>query len=235
MLDIESFAEAVIGVPGEGLNLEQRRLVSIGVELAAKPDLLLFLDEPTSGLDAQSSLAILRILRRLADMGMAVIATIHQPSDALFQQFDRLLFLGKGGTTIYFGEIGKDSRTVLTYFESHGAQPCKPSENPAEYFLNVVAETTANSIDWVGKWENCVEREALIRRVQTIEKAPSTAERPRHFPQPWYTQLALTTRRVAQFHWRSPAYIWAKVALGVLAALYFLPNGFFSFEECRAN
>jgi ABC-type multidrug transport system ATPase subunit len=47
MLNMESFAEAIVGVPGEGLNVEQRKLLTIGVELAAKPKLLLFLDEPT--------------------------------------------------------------------------------------------------------------------------------------------------------------------------------------------
>ena len=47
MLRIEDFAEAIVGVPGEGLNVEQRKLLTIGVELAAKPKLLLFLDEPT--------------------------------------------------------------------------------------------------------------------------------------------------------------------------------------------
>jgi len=69
MLGMEDFAEAVVGVPGEGLNVEQRKLLTIGVELAAKPKLLLFLDEPTSGLDSQSSWAICAFLRKLADSG----------------------------------------------------------------------------------------------------------------------------------------------------------------------
>jgi ATP-binding cassette subfamily G (WHITE) protein 2 (PDR) len=56
MLNMSDFAEAVVGVPGEGLNVEQRKLLTIGVELAAKPKLLLFLDEPTSGLDSQASI-----------------------------------------------------------------------------------------------------------------------------------------------------------------------------------
>jgi ATP-binding cassette, subfamily G (WHITE), member 2, PDR len=55
ILNMDEFADAVVGVPGEGLNVEQRKLLTIGVELAAKPALLLFLDEPTSGLDSQSS------------------------------------------------------------------------------------------------------------------------------------------------------------------------------------
>lgn len=51
LLEMEAYADAVVGVPGEGLNVEQRKRLTIGVELAAKPQLLLFLDEPTSGLD----------------------------------------------------------------------------------------------------------------------------------------------------------------------------------------
>lgn len=49
MLDMGDVADALIGSPGAGLNLEKRKRVSVGVELAAKPDILLFLDEPTSG------------------------------------------------------------------------------------------------------------------------------------------------------------------------------------------
>ena len=132
MLNMQDFAEAVVGVPGEGLNVEQRKLLTIGVELAAKPALLLFLDEPTSGLDSQSSWAIIAFLRKLADNGQAVLATIHQPSAILFQEFDRLLFLAKGGKTVYFGNIGENSRTLLDYFESNGAEKCGDDDNPAE-------------------------------------------------------------------------------------------------------
>jgi ATP-binding cassette subfamily G (WHITE) protein 2 (PDR) len=133
MLNMQDFSEAVVGVPGEGLNVEQRKLLTIGVELAAKPALLLFLDEPTSGLDSQSSWAIVAFLRKLADNGQAVLATIHQPSAILFQEFDRLLFLAKGGKTVYFGDIGHNSETLLHYFESNGADKCGENDNPAEY------------------------------------------------------------------------------------------------------
>lgn len=132
MLNMREFANAVVGVPGEGLNVEQRKLLTIGVELAARPKLLLFLDEPTSGLDSQSSRAICAFLRKLADMGQAVLCTIHQPSALLFQEFDRLLFLAKGGKTVYFGDIGENSRILLDYFESNGARQCGSEENPAE-------------------------------------------------------------------------------------------------------
>ena len=59
MLEMEDYAEAVIGSPGNGLNVEQRKRTTIGIELVAKPALLLFLDEPTSGLDSRTPLILL--------------------------------------------------------------------------------------------------------------------------------------------------------------------------------
>lgn len=72
LLDMTEYADAVIGVPGEGLNVEQRKRLTIGVELAARPALLLFLDEPTSGLDSQTSWAILDLLDKLKKNGQAI-------------------------------------------------------------------------------------------------------------------------------------------------------------------
>jgi ABC-type multidrug transport system ATPase subunit len=95
LLDMEEYADATVGVPGEGLNVEQRKRLTIGVELAAKPQLLLFFDEPTSGLDSQTSWAICDLMEKLKNSGQAILCTIHQPSAMLFQRFDRLLFLGK--------------------------------------------------------------------------------------------------------------------------------------------
>jgi ATP-binding cassette, subfamily G (WHITE), member 2, PDR len=103
MLKMEDFAGAIIGEPGQGLNVEQRKRLTIGVELAARPELLLFLDEPTSGLDSQTSWAICDLIEELTQGGQAVLCTIHQPSATLFSRFDRLLLLAPGGKTVYFG------------------------------------------------------------------------------------------------------------------------------------
>jgi len=104
MLGMRDFAGAVVGAPGEGgLNVEQRKRLTIGVELAARPELLVFLDEPTSGLDSQTSWAICDLIEKLTRSGQAILCTIHQPSAMLFQRFDRLLLLASGGQTVYFG------------------------------------------------------------------------------------------------------------------------------------
>lgn len=60
---MQEFSEALVGEIGYGLNVEQRKKLSIGVELVGKPDLLLFLDEPTSGLDSQSAWAVVKMLK----------------------------------------------------------------------------------------------------------------------------------------------------------------------------
>jgi ATP-binding cassette, subfamily G (WHITE), member 2, SNQ2 len=49
LLELEGIADAQIGNPVVGLSVAERKRVTIGVELAAKPQLLLFLDEPSSG------------------------------------------------------------------------------------------------------------------------------------------------------------------------------------------
>ncbi|TVY36705.1 Multidrug resistance protein, partial [Lachnellula occidentalis] len=228
MLSMQDFAEAVVGIPGEGLNVEQRKLLTIGVELAAKPALLLFLDEPTSGLDSQSSWAIIAFLRKLADSGQAVLATIHQPSAILFQEFDRLLFLAKGGRTVYFGDIGHNSQTLLNYFESNGAEKCGPEDNPAEYMLTMVGAgaTGKSSKDWHEVWKNSKEAQDTQKELEHIktnmgkEQAEESAGSHGEFAMPFSTQLYEVTVRVFQQYWRTPGYVYSKILLGVASALF---------------
>lgn len=228
MLNMEDFAEAVVGVLGEGLNVEQRKLLTIGVELAAKPELLFFLDEPTSGLDSQSSWSILSFLRKAADHGQAVLSTIHQPSAMLFQEFDRLLFLTTGGRPVYFGEIGPNSQTLVSYFERHGARHCSESENVAEYILEIVStEAGANGhVDWVEAWRSSEENKTMLEELDRINlergSAPAkqtSREDHSEFAMPIYIQTYYNTVRAFQQYWRTPGYIWHKLALGVASAL----------------
>ncbi|TIA11450.1 putative ABC multidrug transporter [Aureobasidium pullulans] len=229
MLDMEDFAEAVVGVPGEGLNVEQRKLLTIGVELAAKPKLLLFLDEPTSGLDSQSAWAICAFLRKLADAGQAVLCTIHQPSAVLFQEFDRLLFLAKGGKTVYFGDIGENSRTLLDYFENNGARHCDDEENPAEFMLEIVnAGSSGQGPDWHEVWKNSEEAKGVQTQIDELHEKSShrarehepTKEELSEFAMPLTAQITVVTQRVFQQYWRMPSYILAKWMLGTCAGLF---------------
>jgi ABC-type multidrug transport system ATPase subunit len=232
LLDMEEYADAVVGVPGEGLNVEQRKRLTIGVELAAKPELLLFLDEPTSGLDSQTSWAICDLMEKLKNSGQAILCTIHQPSAMLFQRFDRLLFLAKGGRTVYFGEIGQNSHVLSEYFERNGSHPCPKDANPAEWMLEVIgaAPGTSTDKDWHQIWRSSPEYQAVQDELARLKSerpqktqpsaSPQDKESYREFAAPFGTQLWEVTIRVFQQYWRTPSYIYSKFALCLLSSLF---------------
>lgn len=228
MLGMHEFAEAVVGSLGEGLNVEQRKLLSIGVELAAKPSLLIFLDEPTSGLDSQSSWTICSFLRRLADHGQAVLATIHQPSALLFQSFDRLLFLAQGGKTVYFGDIGPKSSSLLDYFAGAGARKCGEQENPAEYILEMVSGDDDSGIDWVEKWNSSPQHDAVLKELDALHSLPDRAstdsikadDLSHEFAQPFHGQFVHVASRAFRQYFRQPEYIFTKFLLGIASGLF---------------
>jgi ABC-type multidrug transport system permease subunit/ABC-type multidrug transport system ATPase subunit len=244
LLEMEQYSDAVVGILGEGLNVEQRKRLTIGVELAAKPELLLFLDEPTSGLDSQTSWSILNLLEKLTNNGQAILCTIHQPSAMLFQRFDRLLFLAKGGRTVYFGDIGENSKVMTSYFERHGAHPCPEEANPAEWMLEVIgaAPGTSTEIDWHKTWRGSAEYQAVqdeleslknerpaLSRVQTRSKDKAGY---REFAAPFWAQYLEVQKRVFEQYWRTPSYIYAKLSLCAISGL-FIGFSFFKAENTQ--
>ena len=65
------------------------------------------LSEPTSGLDSAAALEVCRTLRAIADLGLTVVAVIHQPRLEIFNSFDDLLLLAPGGVTSFIGRRGE--------------------------------------------------------------------------------------------------------------------------------
>lgn len=230
LLDMELYADAVVGVPGEGLNVEQRKRLTIGVELAAKPQLLLFLDEPTSGLDSQTSWIICDLMEKLKNSGQAILCTIHQPSAMLFQRFDRLLFLAKGGRTVYFGDIGKNSNILQEYFERNGAPQIPPAANPAEWMLEIIGAAPGSSteIDWRETWRSSPEYAHVKQELATMkaelpgrsQASTSDAASFREFAAPFSVQFWEVNKRVFEQYWRTPSYIYSKAALCIFSALF---------------
>ena len=243
---MRSIAGATIGEIGEGLNQEQRKRVTIGVELASKPELLLFLDEPTSGLDSGAAFNIIRFLRKLADNGQALLVTIHQPSSVLFEYFDELILLKSGGRVVYHGELGKDSRgligkllrhtvnqlpllmKVLDYFEQNGAHKCPPRANPAEYMLEAIGAGNPDydGQDWGDVWakspEHDVQSKEIEGLIQSRINAPKSAtlEDDREFAMPLGTQVSTVIYRSFVAYWRTPNYMIGKFMLHIVTGLF---------------
>ena len=140
--EIEKFVDAVL----ESLDLNhvadnlitsisggQRKRVNIGMELVTCPSAI-FLDEPTSGLDATAALKVVRTMKKIASTtGISIITVIHQPRFEIFDQFDDLLMIAPGGSTVYMGP----SDNALTYFQNMGFY-FAPRNNPADVLMDIV-------------------------------------------------------------------------------------------------
>ncbi|KAE8538371.1 hypothetical protein D1P53_004724 [Cryptococcus gattii VGV] len=225
LLELHDIEDALIGTSEAGLGVEQRKRLTIGVELVSKPTLL-FLDEPTSGLDGQSSYMIVSFLRKLAAAGQAVLCTIHQPSAALFARFDQLLLLKSGGNTVYFGAISE----LTNYFEKHGVTIPK-DVNPAEEMIDIVSGSRSNGRDWAQVWVESDECKERLRELEELNEAGvnvTTLEGDEYeFASTNMTQLKLVTKRASIQLWRDTEYVMNKVALHVMSALF---NGFSSWK-----
>lgn len=226
LLEMRDIAGAVIGAHGTSLNQEQRKRLTIAVELASKPQLLIFLDEPTSGLDSLAAANIVRLLRKLADAGQAILCTIHQPSAILFDYFDMLLLLKRGGRMVYFGELGPGSRVLVDYLERNGAPACPPNANPAEYMLDAIGAGNPDqkSDDWADIWSRSPENASLTRDIQDMLRL-SAASRPRvqdaaEYAMPLRAQISTVLHRSFTSMWRSRDYVTGVLLLHVFVGLF---------------
>jgi ATP-binding cassette subfamily G (WHITE) protein 2 (PDR) len=150
-----------------------------------------------------------------------------------------LLFLATGGKTVYFGEIGKSSRTLTSYFEGHGARMCGEDENPAEWMLEVIdaAPGSETSQDWSAVWRDSEERKAvkielinMKRKLSQKQALIDDTDPLRPFAASFSTQFRVVLRRVFQQYWRTPSYLYSKVALclfGVIPIPLCFPRPFF--------
>jgi len=101
LVELLPVKDALVGLPGvSGLSTEQRKRLTIAVELVANPSII-FMDEPTSGLDARAAAIVMRAIRNTVDTGRTVVCTIHQPSIDIFESFD---------------EVKKTIQNIVSYF-----------------------------------------------------------------------------------------------------------------------
>ncbi|XP_071734574.1 ABC transporter G family member 24 [Rutidosis leptorrhynchoides] len=132
-LGLQGVRNSIVGtVEKRGISGGQRKRVNVGLEMVMEPSLLI-LDEPTSGLDSSSSQLLLRALRRETLEGVNVSMVVHQPSYSLFQMFDDLVLLAKGGLTVYHGSV----RKLEEYFSGLGIN-VPERVNPPDYFIDVL-------------------------------------------------------------------------------------------------
>lgn len=228
MLELTNIQDLQVGSDAEGgLSFEQRKRLSIAVELVSNPSIL-FLDEPTSGLDARAAAIVVRGLKRVAASGRAVCATIHQPSVAVFSEFDRLLLLKRGGEVTFFGDLGPKASLLIEYFERYDSTPkIQPGENPATWMLTTIGAGNVSDkkpFDYAGSYSQsklclyCRQQIDAIAANATEDKRVSFESR---YATSWISQSKAVMSRTMKIYFRSPSYNVTRVTVSCIIALVF--------------
>uniref|UniRef100_A0A6V2DZI5 ABC transporter domain-containing protein n=1 Tax=Ditylum brightwellii TaxID=49249 RepID=A0A6V2DZI5_9STRA len=226
LLELDLIEDFQVGSDIEGgLSFEQRKRLSIAVELVANPSIL-FLDEPTSGLDARAASIVMRGLKRIALGGRAVCATIHQPSTEIFNGFDSLLLLKRGGEPVFFGELGNYSYNLITYFERFEAtQRINPGENPGTWMLTTIGAGQAErGFDYAASYAKSKLREEALEKIEELNSQASD-ENLISFSSIYATSLRTQFRemrkRLRTIYWRNTGYNNGRLIIAAMIALLF--------------
>eukprot|EP00457_Paulinella_chromatophora_P000510 gb/GEZN01000510.1/.p1 GENE.gb/GEZN01000510.1/~~gb/GEZN01000510.1/.p1 ORF type:complete len:1304 (-),score=191.80 gb/GEZN01000510.1/:351-4007(-) len=226
LLELDVCADDIIGEPGDGLSMEQRKRVTCGVELVANPDVL-FLDEPTSGLDSRAAQVVMRVIRNITATGRTVICTIHQPSQEIFFLFDDLLLLQSGGLVAYFNPLGKDCEMLIDYFQSFpDTDPIQRGINPADWMLGVLKKQErlrerGNSDDFATRYVQSEMHKKNMVKLKSLE-LPAPEAKQIHPAEvllaPTRIQIKVVFTKAFLHYWRTPSYSFTRVLFFVVVA-----------------
>ncbi|KAG8388362.1 hypothetical protein BUALT_Bualt02G0118100 [Buddleja alternifolia] len=212
LVELENLKDAIVGISGvTGLSTEQRKRLTIAVELVANPSII-FMDEPTSGLDARAAAIVMRTVRNTVDTGRTVVCTIHQPSIDIFEAFDELLLMKRGGQVIYAGPLGQHSQKIIEYFEAiPGVPKIKEKYNPATWMLEAssVAAEARLGIDFAEYHKTTTlhqRNKALVKELSVPAPGAKDLYFDTEFSQPVWGQFKSCLWKQWWTYWRSPDY-----------------------------
>ncbi|WOH15112.1 hypothetical protein DCAR_0934649 [Daucus carota subsp. sativus] len=226
-VELDGIKDSLVGMPGvSGLSTEQRKRLTIVVELVSNPSII-FMDEPTTGLDARAAAIVMRAVKNVADTGRTIVCTIHQPSIDIFEAFDELILLKSGGRVIYSGPLGLHSSKITDYFESiSGVPKIKNNYNPATWMLEVTS-TSAEAelgLDFAQIYEGSALHESNKELVLSlITPAPGSKELyfPTRFSQNGIAQFKSCLWKHHLSYWRSPSYNFNRLMYLIVASFLF--------------
>ncbi|KAI4322386.1 hypothetical protein L6164_022088 [Bauhinia variegata] len=227
LVELNPLRNALVGLPGvDGLSTEQRKRLTIAVELVANPSII-FMDEPTSGLDARAAAIVMRTVRNTVDTGRTVVCTIHQPSIDIFEAFDELLLLKRGGRVIYAGPLGHHSHKLIEYFEAiPGVPKIKEGYNPATWMLEsstsaVEAQLTIDFADVYANSELYGRNQQLIEELSTPLPGSEDLHFPTKYSQNFITQCFVCFWKQHWSYWRNSQFNAIRFIIAVALAIVF--------------
>ncbi|MCO5580506.1 hypothetical protein L7F22_034374 [Adiantum nelumboides] len=212
LVELSSLRNALVGLPGvNGLSTEQRKRLTIAVELIANPSII-FMDEPTSGLDARAAAIVMRAVRNTVDTGRTVVCTIHQPSIDIFESFDELLLLKRGGQVIFGGPLGGQSCHLVDYFQAiPGVPQIKQGYNPAAWMLDVSSPSAESQlgVDFAEIYRNSTlyqQNQELIKQLSIPLPGSEDLSFTTTYSQPFIQQCMACLWKQHWSYWRNPYY-----------------------------
>ncbi|XP_022756464.1 ABC transporter G family member 38 isoform X2 [Durio zibethinus] len=231
LIELKPLRDALVGIPNvNGLSIEQRKRLTIAVELVANPSII-FLDEPTSGLDARAAAIVMRTVRNTVDTGRTVVCTIHQPSIDIFESFDELLLLTRGGEEIYFGPLGHQSGHLIKYFEEiNGISKIKVGYNPATWVLEVTTRAQEEILgvkfaDEYKKSDLYRKNKALISELSTPPPDSQDLHFSTKYAQSYFTQFKACIWKQHKSYWRNTPYnsvrLYFSTAMSIIFGVLF--------------
>jgi len=171
----------------------------------------------------------MRGLKRIALSGRAICATIHQPSIAIFSDFDSLLLLKRGGEVVFCGELGDKSENLINYFENYDRTPrIQPGENPATWMLTTIgagsSSTDTTPFDYAGKYAQSQLRSVALQRIDEIVSGQNDGNKvsfASQFATSAQTPAWAVLKRTMAIYYRTPAYNTARMIIASAVALIF--------------
>ncbi|WRX26914.1 ABC transporter-like [Theobroma cacao] len=207
LVELKPLRDALVGLPGiDGLSTEQRKRLTIAVELVANPSII-FMDEPTSGLDARAAAIVMRTVRNTVDTGRTIVCTIHQPSIDIFEAFDEAV---------------------------PGVPKIKDGYNPATWMLEISTPAVEGQLDV--DFAEIYAKSSLYQRNQERIKelsTPAPGSNDLYFPtkyaQPFLSQCKVCFLKQHWSYLRNPQYnairFFITFVLGILFGLIFWNKG----------
>ncbi|KAL7168253.1 hypothetical protein ACSBR2_038649 [Camellia fascicularis] len=162
LIALTPMRNALVGFPNaNGLSIEQRKRLTITVELVANPSII-FMDEPTIGLDSRATTIVMRTL----------------------------FLLSQGGEEIYVGPLGNKSLYMINYFEQIN-NVCKIEDvyNPATWVMEVTTRVEEELLgvkfaDYLTNLTThmnyCRRNKALIEELSTLSPNSKDLEFPKY-------------------------------------------------------
>ncbi|KAL8105525.1 hypothetical protein AgCh_029351 [Apium graveolens] len=207
-VELDGIRNHLVGTPGRsGLSNEQRKRLTIAVELVSNPSII-FMDEPTSGLDARAAAIVMRTVKNVADTGRTV-----------------LILMKKGGEIIYSGPLGQHSSNLIDYFKSiPGIPQIKENYNPATWMLEITTESVERQlgIDFGQVYEESKQFRDNIELVKELRTEPGQT-RELHFATRFarniWEQYKACLWKQNLSYWRNPDYNIKRLGFMTLASV----------------